>query len=91
MERVTQNPASKETKFPPPADTDSDDEIEMEQEQVEKAQNWEEVATFDEIMVWDHENLPGDEDLFVRGVEEWIQFAEAINSVEDEEVKDRQL
>ncbi|MCJ1477692.1 hypothetical protein MMC13_006365 [Lambiella insularis] len=41
----------------------------------------EEVATFDEIVVWGHEQVPGEDDAFVRGVQEWTAFAEAMHSV----------
>lgn len=41
----------------------------------------EQKATFDEFMVWGHEQLPPASDCYVKGVEEWIQFAEAVNSL----------
>lgn len=36
-------------------------------------------GTFDEMMVWGHENLPAADDTFVKGVEEWIRFAETVS------------
>lgn len=39
------------------------------------------VATFDEVIVWGHDQVPAADDTFVKGIEEWIGFAEAINSV----------
>ncbi|KAJ5489499.1 hypothetical protein N7539_004389 [Penicillium diatomitis] len=36
-------------------------------------------GTFDEMMVWGHENLPAADDPFVKGVEEWIRFAETMH------------
>lgn len=36
-------------------------------------------AEFEEIMVWGHEALPEDTaDPYVRGLEEWISFAEQV-------------
>jgi len=39
----------------------------------------EEQSEFDSIMVWGHEALPDDTtDPYVRGMEEWIAFAETV-------------
>lgn len=38
-----------------------------------------ELSTFDEVVVWGHDQLPDQDDPFVRGVEEWIAFAEALH------------
>lgn len=35
-------------------------------------------ARFGEIMVWDHEAVPEGTDVYVKGIEEWIDFAEAV-------------
>lgn len=35
-------------------------------------------ATFDDIVVWGHENEPESDDLFVKAVDEWIKFAETV-------------
>ncbi|EMC92005.1 hypothetical protein BAUCODRAFT_313103 [Baudoinia panamericana UAMH 10762] len=35
-------------------------------------------GTFDEVMVWGHELVPDDEDAYVRGLREWMAFAEAV-------------
>ncbi|KAI0380405.1 ribonuclease H1 small subunit [Hypomontagnella monticulosa] len=38
-------------------------------------------ATFNEVMIWNHESLADpSEDAHLRGVEEWISFAEQIHS-----------
>lgn len=37
-------------------------------------------GTFDEMMVWGHEVLPAADDTFVKGVEEWVRFAEAVGA-----------
>ncbi len=48
----------------------------------------EELAEFDQIMVWDHAQLPdGEMDPYLRGLEEWIGFAETIHSVLEEDIK----
>lgn len=38
----------------------------------------EKQATFDEFVVWGHEAVPAADDPFVKGVEEWIKFAEVV-------------
>lgn len=35
-------------------------------------------GTFDEMIVWRHEFLPAADDSYVKGVEEWIKFAETV-------------
>lgn len=37
-------------------------------------------GTFDEMMVWGHEILPAADDTFVKGVEEWVRFAETVGT-----------
>lgn len=39
----------------------------------------EEVAAFEEVVVWDHEKVVEDDDGVVKGMEEWIRFAEAVS------------
>ncbi|KAK0512036.1 hypothetical protein JMJ35_005164 [Cladonia borealis] len=39
----------------------------------------EEVASFDRVVLWGHESLVEGDDMFVKGVEEWIGFAEAMH------------
>ena len=38
------------------------------------------VATFDEVVVWGHETVVETDNSFVRGVDEWVIFAEAVSS-----------
>lgn len=39
----------------------------------------EEQSEFEDIMIWGHESLPDEmADPYVRGMEEWIQFAEMV-------------
>lgn len=37
-----------------------------------------EIATFEEVVVWGHEELVDKDDIFVKGMGEWVQFAEAV-------------
>lgn len=36
-------------------------------------------ARFEEFVVWGHESAPEEDDVYVRGVEEWVAFAEAVS------------
>lgn len=38
----------------------------------------EEQAFFDEVVLWGHESTPDENDLYVKGIEEWISFAETV-------------
>ncbi|KAK6431330.1 hypothetical protein LTR95_012513 [Oleoguttula sp. CCFEE 5521] len=40
-------------------------------------------ASFEEVVVWGHDALPEDGDEFVKGLGEWIGFAEAIHTYDD--------
>ncbi|KAL4754465.1 hypothetical protein BDW72DRAFT_166226 [Aspergillus terricola var. indicus] len=40
----------------------------------------EKQATFGEYVVWGHEVIPAADDSFVKGVEEWVQFAEVMHT-----------
>lgn len=37
-------------------------------------------ATFDEVVVWGHEALPEADDAYVKSIEEWMKFAEAVSA-----------
>ena len=39
----------------------------------------EEVASFDDVVIWGHEDLPEPGDMVMRGVSEWITFAETVS------------
>ncbi|KAJ5432359.1 uncharacterized protein N7458_011515 [Penicillium daleae] len=58
----------------PHNDTAEDGETEPE----EPVKVLEAQGTFDELMVWGHEILPAADDTFVKGVEEWVRFAETV-------------
>ena len=57
-------------------DEDEDDD---EDEKPESVGVLDTAATFDELLVWGHELVPTADDPFVKGVEEWIAFAEAVS------------
>ncbi|KAF2180062.1 ribonuclease H1 small subunit, partial [Zopfia rhizophila CBS 207.26] len=60
-----------------------DDEEERENQRVE-VKVAEKVGTFDEVVVWEHGSLVGgSEDCYVRGLDEWVEFAESMH-VEEE-------
>ncbi|KAL3435643.1 ribonuclease H2 non-catalytic subunit-domain-containing protein [Aspergillus tetrazonus] len=40
----------------------------------------EKQATFGDYVVWGHEVIPAADDSFVKGVEEWVKFAELMHS-----------
>lgn len=46
----------------------------------------EQVGEFDEVVVWGHGGeVDGGQDMFVRGLKEWVGFAESMHVDEDEE------
>ena len=56
-----------------------EEEEEEEKEEEEAIQVLEEVAKFEEVVVWGHELVPDRDDVFVKGMAEWIRFAEAVS------------
>ena len=54
-----------------------DDEDEESQPEVKIA---EEMAEFEDIMVWGHEALQDGTDPYIKGIEEWIKFAEQVHT-----------
>lgn len=55
-----------------------DESMDDDDEEEEDVKVMEEVGEFDGFVVWGHENVVDGDDAFVRGVEEWIGFAEAV-------------
>lgn len=68
----------------PRGDEEEEEEDEENREAEEDVKILEEIGTFDEVMVWGHEQMPAGDDVFVRGIEEWIGFAEAMHGVGEE-------
>lgn len=58
---------------------DEEEEGEEDGEQVQTVGTLKEVAEFEEMIVWDHEAIRSSEDAFVKGMEEWIRFAEVVS------------
>lgn len=61
------------------------DEIEEDQDQDEEdtqlpieVKILETNGTFDQVVIWAHEAVPEGEDVYVKGIEEWIGFAESV-------------
>ena len=53
-------------------------ELEEDEEEQPEVKIMEEQSVFDEIMVWGHEAVMDESDPYVRGLEEWIGFAEQV-------------
>jgi ribonuclease H2 subunit C len=53
-------------------------ETEEDEEEKPEVKIMEEQSAFDEIMVWGHEAVMDESDPYVRGLEEWIGFAEQV-------------
>jgi ribonuclease H2 subunit C len=73
--------SSTDQKLPIEPQTSEEGEELDEIEQPEDIEIMEAQAEFDEVMVWGHEALPDEStDAYVRGMEEWIAFAEQVGS-----------
>ena len=68
-------PLSRPTLPSSPEDSDIDEE-----EVEEPVKILEGLSEIKEIIVWDHDQLPAADDAFMKGVDEFIQFADAIHS-----------
>ncbi|KAL8997201.1 MAG: hypothetical protein Q9169_003467 [Polycauliona sp. 2 TL-2023] len=56
------------------------EEGDMDEDEEPEVKMLEEVATFDDFVVWGHEAVVDGDDAFVKGVEEWIEFAAALHA-----------
>ncbi|THX26850.1 ribonuclease H1 small subunit [Aureobasidium pullulans] len=64
----------------PSTSTSLEDEEDASSSSTPETKILQEVATFDKIVVWGHEVQPdGQEDVYVRGVSEWIGLATAVS------------
>jgi ribonuclease H2 subunit C len=61
--------------FPPAGDSDDEDEEAEEPPKMLKT-----VSQIKEMIVWDHDHQPATDDAFLKGVNEFIAFADAIHS-----------
>ncbi|CEL04435.1 hypothetical protein ASPCAL05565 [Aspergillus calidoustus] len=65
----------------PSTTSNNSDEAEVEEvEPAEPIKVLEQQATFGDFVVWAHETIPAADDPYVKGVEEWIKFAEAMHT-----------
>ena len=68
-----------------PADED-DEDAEVEESMPVEVKIAEQVGEFDEIIIWGHGGeVDGSGDAFVRGMNEWVGFAESMHVDEEEE------
>lgn len=54
---------------------------EGEEEEQEEVTVLNEVGSFEKVVVWNHESIVDGDDAFVKGLGEWIAFAEAVSHV----------
>ena len=52
---------------------------EGQEEEDEEIPVLEELAAFEEVVVWDHEQVVEDDDGIVKAMGEWIRFAQAVS------------
>ncbi|KAK2765671.1 hypothetical protein FQN54_008527 [Arachnomyces sp. PD_36] len=72
--------------LPPTKTQHADADEEDEEDDDEPPQILDQTSTFNEFVVWSHERAPvASEDPFIRGVEEWVRFAEVMHSNPEEE------
>ncbi|KAL4786777.1 ribonuclease H2 non-catalytic subunit-domain-containing protein [Aspergillus varians] len=62
----------------------SSESVNEEGERDEPVKILEKQATFSDYVVWGHETIPAADDSFVKGVEEWVKFAEAMHTEHSE-------
>jgi ribonuclease H2 subunit C len=60
-----------------PKKNSTNEEAEEDEDELE-VKIMEEQSVFDDIMVWGHEAVMDESDPYVRGLEEWIGFAEQV-------------
>lgn len=56
-------------------------DVEDEEEEEPEVKIMEEKGVFDEMMIWGHEAVMDESDPYVRGLEEWIGFAEQVSEL----------
>jgi ribonuclease H2 subunit C len=64
---------------------DEDEDAEDEEDE-EETKITEQVATFDEVVVWEHGGkVDGEKDAYVRGLGEWVGWAGVMHGEDDQE------
>ncbi|TLD37747.1 ribonuclease H1 small subunit [Venturia nashicola] len=76
--KTTNNVLPVETSQDGDEDEDEDEDVSMETKEIEQ------LASFDEVMVWGHEATPASDDAYSKGLGEWVSFAEAMHSAADQ-------
>jgi len=67
-------------------DEDGDDDVEVEESMPVEVKIAEQVGEFAEVVVWEHGGeVDGSGDMFVKGIDEWIGFAESMHMDDDAE------
>jgi len=63
----------------PVQDEEEDEDEDMDGAEPVETNTLEQKAAFEEIVVWGHEVVPEEDDVYVKGVEEWMKIAEAVS------------
>ena len=63
------------------ADDESNSDVQIldDEPEPEPVKVLEATSSFKEIVVWGHDQIPANDDAFVKGVAEWIAFANALH------------
>jgi ribonuclease H2 subunit C len=71
-------------------DYDGDDDAEHEDiDESAEVKIAEQIGTFDAVVVWDHGGpVDAERDMYIRGVREWIGFAESMHVEDDDDLED---
>ncbi|KAK3202756.1 hypothetical protein GRF29_154g620837 [Pseudopithomyces chartarum] len=73
----------------PPYNDDDNDYDGEEDGNIVEVKVAEQIGQFEEVIVWGHGGVVGEGDKFVRGLKEWIGFAEAMHGQDDGQDKDK--
>jgi ribonuclease H2 subunit C len=76
---LPQGPQETGSKSASTLNDDSDDDVQCLDDEPEPVKVLESMAEFKDVVVWGHDQMPGHDDDFVKGVEEWIAFGDAIH------------
>ena len=76
---IVKEPEKEETAFHKIEDGDYEREKERGQEdEQEDIAVLHEIGSFDNLLLWNHESMINEDDAFVKGLSEWIGFAETV-------------
>lgn len=64
----------------PALSNESDDEDDEAEDRDEPVKMLDTVSTIQDLVVWDHDQLPAPDDAFLKGLNELIAFTDAIHS-----------